>query len=65
MTLVGVRLKASMRFPPLRGLYQERGTCKGCDIICVKDDANSLKLQCLFYVRRVLDVRGELYKKVD
>ena len=30
MTLVGARLKASVGFPPLRGLYQ-RGTCKGCD----------------------------------
>ena len=33
--------------------------------ICVKDDANSLELQCPFYVGRVLDVRGRPYKKVD
>ena len=23
---------ASVRFPPLRGMYQKRGTCKGCDM---------------------------------
>ena len=31
MTLASARLKASVRFPPLRGMYQTRGTCKGCD----------------------------------
>ena len=30
--LVGARLKAFVRFPPLRGMYQ-RGTYKGCDIV--------------------------------
>ena len=31
VTLVSARLKASMRFRPLRGMYQRGGTCKGCD----------------------------------
>ena len=31
MTLASARLKASVRFPPLRGMYQTGGTCKGCD----------------------------------
>ena len=31
MTLASARLKASVRFPPLRGMYQRGGTCKGCD----------------------------------
>ena len=31
VTLASARLMASMRFPPLREVYQ-RGTCKGCDI---------------------------------
>ena len=30
VTLTGARLKASVQFPPLIGMYQ-RGTCKGCD----------------------------------
>ena len=30
MTLAGARLKASVRFLPLRGMYQ-RDTCKGCN----------------------------------
>ena len=30
MTLAGSRLKASVRFPSVRGMYQ-RGTCKGCN----------------------------------
>ena len=29
--LASARLKASMRFPPLRGMYQRGGTCKRCD----------------------------------
>ena len=32
MTPVIARLKTSVRFPPLRGMYQNGGTCKGCDI---------------------------------
>ena len=32
MTLASARLKASVRFSPLRGMYQIGGTCKGCDI---------------------------------
>ena len=31
VTLASARLKASMQFPPLRGMYQRGGTCKGCD----------------------------------
>ena len=31
VTLASARLKASVRFPPLRGMYQTGGTCKGCD----------------------------------
>ena len=31
VTLAGARLKASVRFLPLRGMYQIGGTCKGCD----------------------------------
>ena len=31
MTLASARLKASVRFPPLRGMYQRGGTFKGCD----------------------------------
>ena len=31
MTLASARLKASVQFPPLRGMYQRGGTCKGCD----------------------------------
>ena len=30
-TLASARLKASVRFSPLRGMYQRGGTCKGCD----------------------------------
>ena len=33
MTLASARLKASVRFPPLRGMYQRGGTCKGCDMV--------------------------------
>ena len=29
--LASARLKASVQFPPLRGMYQTGGTCKGCD----------------------------------
>ena len=29
--LASARLKASMRFPSLRGIYQRGGTCKRCD----------------------------------
>ena len=32
VTLASARLKAFVRFPPLRGMYQRGGTCKGCDI---------------------------------
>ena len=31
VTLASARLKASVRFPPLRGMYQRGSTCKGCD----------------------------------
>ena len=31
MTLASARLKAFVRIPPLRGIYQRGGTCKGCD----------------------------------
>ena len=31
VTLTSARLKASVQFPSLRGMYQRRGTCKGCD----------------------------------
>ena len=31
VTLASARLKASVQFPPLRGMYQTGGTCKGCD----------------------------------
>ena len=31
VTLASARLKASVRFLPLRGMYQRGGTCKGCD----------------------------------
>ena len=31
VTLASGRLKASVWFPPLRGMYQRGGTCKGCD----------------------------------
>ena len=31
VTLASARLKASVRFPLLRGMYQRGGTCKGCD----------------------------------
>ena len=33
MTLASARLKASVWFPPLRGIYQKGGTCKGCDSV--------------------------------
>ena len=32
VTLVGARLKAFLRFSPLRGTYQ-KNTCKECDIV--------------------------------
>ena len=31
VTLASARVKASVRIPPLRGMYQRGGTCKGCD----------------------------------
>ena len=31
MTLASARLKASVRFLSLRGMYQKGGTCKACD----------------------------------
>ena len=34
VTLASARLKASVRFPPLREMYQTGGTCKGCDNDC-------------------------------
>ena len=34
VTLASVTLKASVRFPPLRRMYQG-GTCKGCDTVCL------------------------------
>ena len=37
VTLASARLKASVRFPPLRGMYQRGGTCKGCDIDGILD----------------------------
>ena len=36
VTLAGAKLKASVWFPLLRGMYQ-RGTCKGCNIQGTKD----------------------------
>ena len=33
VTLASARLKASVRFPSLRGMYQTGGICKGCDSI--------------------------------
>ena len=30
------RLKASVRFPLLIGMYQRGGTCKGCDTLSTK-----------------------------
>ena len=39
MTLTSARLKAFVWFPPLRGMYQRGGTCKGCNIrplMCLK-----------------------------
>ena len=35
VTLASARLKASVQFPPLRGMYQRGGTCKGCDKVYV------------------------------
>ena len=32
VTLAGARLKASVRFPPLREMFQ-RGTCKRCHFV--------------------------------
>ena len=29
------KVKGSLRFPPLRGMYQKGGTCKGWDIRAV------------------------------
>ena len=34
VTLAGTRLKAFMRFPSWRGMYQ-RGTCNECDKRCL------------------------------
>ena len=31
VTLASARLKASVQFPSLKGMYQRGGTCKGCD----------------------------------
>ena len=36
VTLASARLKASVRFLPLRGMYQIGGTCKGCDMVHAK-----------------------------
>ena len=33
MTLASAKLKASVQFPSLRGMYQREGTCKGFDTI--------------------------------
>ena len=50
VTLASARLKASVRFPSLRGMYQRGGTCKGCDILgpsrCVDSDALMYKHMC-------------------
>ena len=43
-TLASARLKASVRFPPLRGMYQRGGTCKGCDTMLGKIKVGSCLL---------------------
>ena len=42
VTLVSARLKASVRLPPLRGMYQRGGTSKGCDTMDVLGDTMGL-----------------------
>ena len=32
VTLVGARLKASVRFPPLRGMYQKEALARGATL---------------------------------
>ena len=52
MTLASARLKASVRFPPLRGMYQTGGTCKGCDNHA---DAPSLEVDATVHTRGMID----------
>ena len=40
VTLGSARLKASVQFPPLRGMYQRGGTFKGCDIYSLGNTIN-------------------------
>ena len=43
VTLASARLKASVRFPPLRGMYQTGGTCKGCEMQTLRATYRSLR----------------------
>ena len=57
VTLASARLKASVRFPPLRGMYQTGGTCKGCD-------TDPVLLQSLPALRPGLPSRSHFARKV-
>ena len=56
MTLVGAKLKASVWFPPLRGMYQ-RGICKGRDTKLGDRNETSLlvTLNLFFAISLVVD----------
>ena len=41
VTLASARLKAFVRFPPLREVFQ-RGTSKGCNMLCLKETKDSI-----------------------
>ena len=42
MTLASARLKASVRFPSLKGMYQRGSTCKGCDRLAEADQTQMM-----------------------
>ena len=49
VTFASARLKGSVWIPPLRGMYQRGGTCKGCDMRTLRHEAATAQQQLQFY----------------
>ena len=64
VTLASARLKASVRFPPLRGMYQRGGTCKGCDSSAMHFIMSLLKSQGHDTIFVMVDLGSKLAHKV-
>ena len=64
VTLASARLKASIRFPPLRRMYQRGGTCKGCDTT-IRDQPEEWTAGVWREVYNFLPERGGMANRTD